>query len=45
MPREFEEYHPSYSLRALREGVANAQVHRDYTIQGAHVRVFIFPHQ
>jgi predicted HTH transcriptional regulator len=34
---------PSYSLRALQEGVANALVHRDYTIQGAQVRVFIFP--
>lgn len=34
---------PSYSLRALQEAVANAVVHRDYSIQGAQIRVFIFP--
>ena len=34
---------PAYSLRALQEGVVNALVHRDYGIQGAQVRVFIFP--
>jgi predicted HTH transcriptional regulator len=35
--------HPSYSLRALQEAVANAVVHRDYSIRGAQVRLFIFP--
>jgi predicted HTH transcriptional regulator len=34
---------PSYSLRALQEAVTNAVVHRDYSIPGAQVRVFIFP--
>jgi ATP-dependent DNA helicase RecG len=34
---------PSYSLRALQEAVANAVVHRDYSIRGAQIRVFIFP--
>jgi predicted HTH transcriptional regulator len=34
---------PSYSLRALQEAVTNAVVHRDYSIPGAQVRVFLFP--
>ena len=34
---------PAYSLRALQEGVVNALVHRDYTIGGSQVRVFVFP--
>jgi ATP-dependent DNA helicase RecG len=34
---------PAYSLRALQEGIVNALVHRDYTIRGSQVRVFLFP--
>jgi predicted HTH transcriptional regulator len=34
---------PSYSFRALQEAVVNAVVHRDYSIRGAQVRLFIFP--
>ncbi|MCP4152213.1 MAG: hypothetical protein GY757_31025 [bacterium] len=34
---------PSYSLRTLQEAVTNAVVHRDYSIRGAQVRVFLFP--
>ncbi|MEK7407879.1 MAG: ATP-binding protein [Acidobacteriota bacterium] len=34
---------PAYSLRALQEGAVNALVHRDYTIAGSQVRVFVFP--
>ncbi len=34
---------PAYSLRALQEGVVNALVHRDYSIAGSQVRVFLFP--
>jgi predicted HTH transcriptional regulator len=33
---------PSYSLRALQEGVVNALVHRDYSIAGSQIRVFLF---
>ena len=33
---------PGYSLRALQEAVVNAIVHRDYSIQGAQVRIFLF---
>ena len=33
---------PAYSLRALQEGVVNALVHRDYSIAGSQVRVFLF---
>lgn len=32
-----------YSARALQEAVVNALVHRDYSIPGAQMRVFIFP--
>ncbi|MBF0450278.1 MAG: putative DNA binding domain-containing protein [Candidatus Magnetomorum sp.] len=34
---------PAYSLRSLQEAIVNALVHRDYSIQGAQVRIFIFP--
>jgi len=34
---------PAYSLRALQEGIVNALVHRDYTVRGSQVRVFLFP--
>jgi len=33
---------PAYSLRALQEVVVNALVHRDYSIGGSQVRVFLF---
>lgn len=34
---------PAYSLRALQEGIVNALAHRDYTVGGSQVRVFLFP--
>jgi len=34
---------PAYSLRALQEGIVNALVHRDYTVRGSPVRLFLFP--
>lgn len=34
---------PAYALFALREGLVNAVVHRDYTVVGAQIRVEIFP--
>jgi len=34
---------PAYSLIAIQEALVNAIVHRDYTIQGAQIRIFLFP--
>jgi predicted HTH transcriptional regulator len=34
---------PAYSLRALQEAVVNAIVHRDYTVRGSQIRLFLFP--
>jgi ATP-dependent DNA helicase RecG len=34
---------PAYALFALREGLVNAVVHRDYTVAGGQIRVEIFP--
>ena len=34
---------PAYSLLAIQEALVNAIVHRDYTIQGAQIRIFLFP--
>lgn len=33
---------PAYSARALQEAVVNALVHRDYSISGSQVRIFLF---
>jgi predicted HTH transcriptional regulator len=33
---------PAYSARALQEAVVNALVHRDYSISGSQIRVFLF---
>ena len=34
---------PAYALFALREGLVNAMVHRDYSIPGGNVRIEMFP--
>jgi len=34
---------PAYALFALREGLVNAVVHRDYTVAGGQIRVEIYP--
>ena len=34
---------PAYSLIAIQEALVNAIVHRDYTIQGAQIRIFLSP--
>ena len=34
---------PAYPLDALREAVVNAVVHRDYSLEGQAVRIFIYP--
>ncbi len=34
---------PAYALFALREGLVNAVVHRDYAVAGGQIRVEIFP--
>jgi predicted HTH transcriptional regulator len=34
---------PAYSLLALQESIVNAVVHRDYSIQGSQIRIFLFP--
>lgn len=34
--------HPEYSLRAVREAMVNAICHRDYTIQGGSISLFIY---
>lgn len=33
---------PAYSLRAIQEAVVNALIHRDYSIEGAPVQIFLF---
>jgi ATP-dependent DNA helicase RecG len=34
---------PAYPLEAIREAIVNAIVHRDYSLEGQAVRVFIYP--
>ncbi|MEW6087857.1 MAG: RNA-binding domain-containing protein [bacterium] len=34
---------PQYPIEPIREGIVNAIAHRDYTISGAKIRVFVFP--
>ncbi len=36
---------PRYPPRAVREAVVNAVAHRDYSISGSQIRVFIFDHR
>ena len=36
------EDHPQYSMRAVFEAIVNAVVHRDYSIYGGHIRLFMF---
>lgn len=33
---------PQYPFEAIREGIVNSLIHRDYTISGAKIRLFIF---
>jgi predicted HTH transcriptional regulator len=33
---------PAYSLLAIQEALVNAVIHRDYTIQGSQIRIFLF---
>jgi ATP-dependent DNA helicase RecG len=34
---------PFYDLKALGEAIVNAVVHRDYSLSGSQIRVFLFP--
>ena len=34
--------HPQYDLRAVHEGIVNAIAHRDYSISGSKIRLFLF---
>ena len=36
------EDHPQYSERALFEAIVNAAIHRDYSIRGSKIRLFMF---
>lgn len=36
---------PAYPLEAIREAIVNGIVHRDYSLEGQSVRVFIYPNQ
>ena len=34
--------HPQYDIRAVREAIVNAVAHRDYSIIGSKIRVFLY---